>query len=165
MFHTQYERHDRKFSNVGSRVRPIYSPVYDKAGVLDLEETGCENLYESIQSHRDSVDIHKILDRFQNGDVTALNAVQGKFGDFTSLPKTYAEALNSVISAENTFNSLPVETRAKFNHSFSQFLASVGSPEWLTAMNIKVEAMAEPQVTTGEATPAAGDDVQKGDSK
>lgn len=141
-FRTQYDVHDRVPSQLGSRVKSVYSPVFDKNGVIDLEETGKENLYDYIQSHKDSVDIHKILDRFAQGDVQALSRVQGLSGDFTDMPKTYAEALNAVISAEQTFNSLPVDTRAKFGHSFSQFLAQTGTPAWLSAMGISVDSPA-----------------------
>uniref|UniRef100_A0AAU8B8I1 Internal scaffolding protein n=1 Tax=Dulem virus 104 TaxID=3145581 RepID=A0AAU8B8I1_9VIRU len=167
-FRTQFQPHDRVKANPGSAIKPVYSPIYDDNGVLDLEQTGQENLYDYIQSHKDSVDIHKILQRFQNGDVTALTKVQGMFGDFTEMPRTYAEALNSVIQAEHTFNSLPVETRAKFNHSFSQFLAKTGTEDWLSALGYKAADMAQaggtPPGASVKAPPAAGaQDAPKGD--
>lgn len=161
-FRTQFQSHDRVNANVGSRVKPVYSPVYDKNGVIDLEQTGSENLYDYIQSHKDSVDIHKILQRFENGDTVALAKVQGMYGDFTEVPRTYAEALNAIISAEQTFNSLPVETRAKFNHSFSQFLAQSGTVAWAEALGFKAEAApvaGEKPASASEATPAAGADA------
>ncbi len=151
-FRTQFMSHERVVARPGSRVKPVYSPVYDANGVLDLEQTGQENLYDYIQSHKDSVDIHKILQRFENGDVAALAKVQGMYGDFTDVPRTYAEALNAVISAETTFNGLPVEVRAKFNHSFSQFLAQAGSPQWLAAMGITADA----SPVAGSSAPASG---------
>lgn len=158
-FRTQFQPHSRVLARTGSRIKPVYSPVYDENGVIDLEQTGSENLYDYIQSHKDSVDIHKILQRFESGDVNALSRVQGFYGDFTEVPKTYAEALNAVISAETTFNSLPVETRAKFNHSFSQFLAQTGTAAWLEAMGIKAAAepvAGDPPASASEAVPAAG---------
>lgn len=163
MFRTQFTERVRVFSERGSGIKPVYAPVYDANGVLDLEQTGQENLYDYIQSHKDSVDIHKILQRFENGDVNALAKVQGMYGDFTEVPRTYAEALNAVISAEQTFSSLPVEIRAKFNHSFSQFLAQTGSSQWLEAMGVRAEASPKTGVTDpvvgGEAVPAAGADL------
>lgn len=154
-FRTQYQEHDRVFAAVGSRIKPVYSPVYDDNGVLDLEETGREDLYSYIQSHKDSVDIHKILQRYQNGDVAALSKVQGLYGDFVQMPKTYAEALNAVIQAEQTFNSLPVETRAKFNHSFSQFLAQSGSKAWAEALGLKADGVPVAADQAASATEAA----------
>ena len=159
-FRTQFQERRRVHAVCGSREKIVYSPVYDENGVLDLEPTGRENLYDYIQSHKDSVDIHKILQRFQQGDVSALTRVQGMYGDFTEMPKTYAEALNTVMSAEQQFNSLPVETRAKFGHSFSQWLAQLGSPQWLSAMDIKAESVPvagdlQP-ASASSAAPAAG---------
>ena len=113
-FNTQYERifdsgkKLRFTSNVGDREKDIYTPKYDENGVMYLEKTGKENLYDFIQSHKDSVDIHVLLQKYAEGDISVMSRVQGVYGDFTEMPKTYADALNSMISAENYFNSLPV---------------------------------------------------------
>lgn len=122
---------ERKYANAGSPVKTIYKPVFDKNGVMELEEAGEENLYDYIQSFRDSVDIHVILKRFANGEVDVLNRVQGAYGDFTVMPRTYAELLNRVNEGRQFFESLPVETREKFNHSFEQFMASMDAPDFL----------------------------------
>lgn len=166
-FRTQFQERKRVRAVCGSREKIVYSPVYDENGVLDLEPTGKENLYDYIQSHKDSVDIHKILQRFQQGDVSALTRVQGMYGDFTEMPKTYAEALNTMISAEQQFNSLPVETRAKFGHSFSQWLSQLGSPQWLQAMDIKAETVpvAAEAASASSAAHAAGAQNEGGNAE
>ena len=63
-----------------------------------------------------------------------LNRVQGFYGDITSMPSTFADALNIVRSSEEFFNSLPVEERAKFNHNFSEFLAAFDTPDNLARL-------------------------------
>lgn len=159
MFRTQFQPHERVLTNHGSRDKIVYGPVYDENGVLDLEVIGKEDFYGFIQSHKDSVDLKQILQRFANGDVSALSKVQGTYGDFTQFPSTYAEALNTMIQAEQTFQALPVETRAKFGHSFSQFLAQVGTPGWLSAMGMTAETVpvaGEQPASASEAEPAAG---------
>lgn len=145
MFETWRRSPKRFFSEVGSRIKDIYSPEFDKKGVMTLKVSGQENLYEFIQSHKDSVDIHKILERFERGDVSALQKFQGMYGDFSEFPKTYAELLNTVIEGEQTFNSLPLEVREKFGHSFHRWLATSGSAEWLSAMGLE-----EPTPTPNE---------------
>lgn len=140
MFETWRRPYRRFTSVVGSRIKAIYSPEFDKKGVMTLKVSGQENLYEFIQSHKDSVDIHKILERFERGDVSALQKAQGMYGDFSEFPKTYAELLNIVIEGEQTFNSLPLEVREKFGHSFHRWLATMGSAEWLSAMGLEVPA-------------------------
>lgn len=124
MWRTQYER-VRVRSNVGSPIHVIFSPEFDRNGTMHLIETGRENIYDFIQSHRDSVDIHVLMEKFQNGDASAFSRAQGSYGDFTTMPKTFADMLNIVIAGENYFNSLPVEERAKYGHSYEKFIASM----------------------------------------
>lgn len=156
MFKTQYQSHDRIHCEPGSGDKLIYSPYYTDDGRLELEVSGKENLYEYIQSHAEGVDIHVILSRFaQTGDPEILNRVQGFSLDATEMPKTYAEALNAMIHAETYFNSLPVDTRAKFDHSFQQFLASMDQPGFLTKLGIINAVVAEVQTTPAASAPAS----------
>ena len=122
-FETQFRAPVRVFSNPGCRETVTYSPVFDENGVMELVESGRENLYDYIQSFKESTDINVILKKYAAGDVSALAKSQGSFFDCTGMPRTYAEMLNSLISAENTFNSLPVEEREKFDFSFERWLA------------------------------------------
>lgn len=135
-FNTQYDSHERVFVNSGSPVKQLYAPFYDDQGRWHLEEAGTEDLYGYIQSHAMSVDIHVLLKQYQLGDKAVLQRVQGTYGDFTQVPKTFAEALNTMIAAEQYFLSLPVEARAQFNHNFNEFIASMDSPDWMTKAGI-----------------------------
>uniref|UniRef100_A0AAU8AVI8 Internal scaffolding protein n=1 Tax=Dulem virus 188 TaxID=3145665 RepID=A0AAU8AVI8_9VIRU len=129
-FRTQFTSHARVNANPGTREKVLYSPKFADDGSMELIEAGRENLYEYIQSHKESVDINVILKRFARGDVGALQRRQAMFGDFMDAPTSYAEALNSMIVAEQYFNSLPLETRAKFDHNFHRFLVSMDSPDF-----------------------------------
>ena len=122
VFKTQFHPHDRVAANGGSPIRILYSPKFDERGVMELVESGKENLYEFIQSHAESCDIHVILERFARGDVSALEKVQGVYGDFSNLPNSYADMLNLVRDAESAFMKMPVEERAKYGHSFERWL-------------------------------------------
>lgn len=157
-FVTQYDNHDRVFSDSGSREKIIYSPIFDKKGVMSLEPCGKENLYDFIQSHAESVDIHVLLRRYNDGDVSALSRMQGAYGDFTTMPQTFADALNTMISAENTFNSLPVETRAQFGHSFQRFLASFDNPDFVNSFMSSMSAPVNVQ-DNGHVSSDSGSDV------
>lgn len=141
---SQFTEPSRVFSNSGSPVKILYGSKYDEQGRLVLEEKGKENIYDFIQSFRDSVDIHVILARFQNGDTEALQKVQGFYGDFTEMPKNYAELLNTVNSGESFFNSLPVDVRSKFGHSFAEFMASVSDGSYLEKLGV-TPAKPEPE--------------------
>lgn len=136
MFRTQFDSHDRVHLNPGDRVKDVYSPFFDDRGVLSLEVSGQENLYQYIQSFKESTDIHVLLKRFVNGEADALSQAQGFYMDASDMPKTYMEVLNSVIAGENAFNSLPAEVKRQFNNSFSEWLASFESPDFLSKMGL-----------------------------
>lgn len=136
-FKTQYDARDRIKSNPGNPIKQLYSGSYNERGQVELKEDGTEDLYAFIQSFADSTDIHSILKRYQNGEVDVLEKVQGFYGDITEMPHTYAEALQRISDSEKVFMSLPVEVRAKFNHSFSEFLAASQEPDFLDRLGVK----------------------------
>lgn len=133
-FNTQYDKRAPVYQEPGSPIHLIYSPKYTDEGVLDLFVSGQENLYEMIQSHKESTDIHVLLDRFSNGETDVLERMQGFYGDITSMPKTYAEVLNAVIAGEETFSRLPIEIKNRFNNSFSEWLTSMDKPDFAEKM-------------------------------
>lgn len=147
VFNTQYDRRAPVYQEPGSRERLVYSPRYSDTGVLDLVVTGKENLYEYIQSHAQSVDIHYLLDRFVNGETDVLQRMQGFYGDVTSMPKTYAEVLNAVIAGEEAFSRLPVEIKQRFDNSFAVWMTSMESPDFAEKMGLEAEqSMTDSQV-------------------
>lgn len=135
-FKTQYSPHDRMHAHAGSPIKQLYGGRYDANGRVILEKKGTENLYDYIQSFKDSVDLNVILARFSNGDTEALNRAQGFYADVTDFPQNMAEALNRINQAEEMFKSLPLEVRQKFDCSFEQFLAQSGTEDWLDKMGI-----------------------------
>lgn len=145
-FRTQYQAHDRVHCDPGDPEKQLYSPVFDKRGIMHLEEAGKENLYDYIQSHADSVNIHIILKRFEQGDISVMQRVQGTYGDFTQFPTTFAGALNTLIAAEQYFDALPVDVRAKFGHNFAQFIASMDTEDFARSIGIDL-----PDPTLGSA--------------
>lgn len=124
-FKTQFRQPERFLSNPGSPVKILYGPEFDEKGRMNLVEKGRENLYDFIQSFKESVDIHVLLKRFANGETDVLSKIQGFYGDFSEFPRTYADLLNTVNEGEAFFNGLPVEVRSKFGHSFPVFMSAL----------------------------------------
>lgn len=124
-FETQFRKPERFLSNPGSPVKILYGPEFDEKGRMNLVEKGRENLYDFIQSFKESVDIHVLLKRFANGETDVLSKIQGFYGDFSEFPRTYADLLNTVNEGEAFFNGLPVEVRSKFGHSFPVFMSAL----------------------------------------
>ncbi|UPW41943.1 internal scaffolding protein [Dipodfec virus RodF1_63] len=117
-------------SCVGRANQDTYKMSVDDNGVRDLKKVGETDMYAQIQSYKDSCDVNYILQRFANGDQSALSKIQGVYGDFTSMPTTLAELSQRVVDAENLFYNLPVDVREQFDHSPSQFFASIGSDKF-----------------------------------
>lgn len=152
-FLTQFRKPERFHSNVGSPIRTTYSASYDDKGRIRLEESGTENLYDYIQSFAESCDIHVLLKRFSNGETDVLSRVQGFYADVTELPQTYADMLNRLNEGEAFFKELPVDVRSKFGHSYSEFLASIGTPEFFDAFGMsKPETPDDPVVEPDAVT-------------
>lgn len=139
-FRTQYDR-VQQISNSGERLASTYSPKVREDGVIDLVETGKVDLYEQIQSWRESCDIKVILQKYVNGDSSVLNQKVPLFGDFSDAPVSLADYYQRLIDAEAAFNRLPVETRAKFNHSSSEFFTSMGSDKFNEIMGINTDVI------------------------
>lgn len=137
VFKTQYDARDRIKSHPGNPIKQLYSGSYNERGQVELKEDGTEDLYAFIQSFAESTDIHAILKRYQNGEVDVLEKVQGFYGDITEMPHTYAEALQRIADSEKVFMSLPVDVRAKFGHSFSEFLAASQDTDFLDRLGVK----------------------------
>lgn len=140
----------------------LYAPQVAKDGTYELVESGRDDLYAAIQSHAESVDIHVILDRYARGDLAALSRVQGVYADVTGVPGTYAEMLNLVVAGEAQFNSLPLETRAKFDHSYAKWIAAMDNfSEWQKLMGIAQPDSAlnnqNPPPADAEVPPEGGD--------
>lgn len=133
-FESQFRPHRRVLTNVGSREKILYTARYDASGALELVEDGKENLYEYIQSHRDSVDIHVLLKRFQNGEKDVFERVQGFYGDVADIPNNFIDTLNAVLEAERIFAALPAEVRAKFNGNAKEFIASFSDPDKISSV-------------------------------
>lgn len=172
-FKTQYDSHDRIHLNPGNRIKIVYSSRYTDRGVLELYESDRENLYDYIQSHADSVDIHLLLKRFAAGETDVLSKAQGFYLDASGMPKTYAEVLNSVLAGEQAFDSLPADVKQRFGNSFSSWMSSFEDADFLEKMGLVSQTpdSASPGLSNAQVQDFSGvrvdpnSVIQGGDSK
>lgn len=134
---------EKYFTPLGNDEKIVYSPKVNDDGSIDLIQTGKEDWYGYIQSFKDSVDIHVILAKCVNGDMSALSAVQGFYGDFSKFPKTKPEMLQLMIDAERNFDKLPLEIRQKFDYDIYKFIAQMDTPEWFEKIGVKAKEIKE----------------------
>lgn len=130
-------------SECGSRFRPVYTPKLCEDGIIELIQTGVEDLQEIINADRDSCDMNLIIKRFTAGDMSALQRGNPVFMDLLGAPKTLAEAYELTTRAEKAFEGLPSEIRNRFDQNFYKFLSAAGTPEWIEML--KPEAEEKPQ--------------------
>lgn len=140
-------------TNPGQRLKLMRTSYYDDVGRIALKVIATEDLYDYIQSHRDSVDIHVLMARFRAGDTDALTRVQGFYGDITDSPTTYAGMLNSVLAGQHAFERLPVEVKERFHNSFSEWLAAMDSSDFAERMGYTSEEFSQ-RVSDVQPSPA-----------
>lgn len=144
-FHTIYNSNER-----GSYISPSGSPYVQKKvisvnkddGCEYLKEVGCYNLYERIQSHRESCDLNLILSELDplqvNGMLSTFtydDVLDSSFYDVSTLPKNPGEMLNLVKEGQQLFDGLPLEVRKEFNFSPNLFISSFGTDDFLKKIN------------------------------
>lgn len=122
-------------------------------GRYDLVEVGKSNLYDQIQSHKDSCDIYKLLERYQAGDVSALTKVAGQYMDITDAPHTLAEAFTFIGNAEKFFSKLPLFLREAYDHDPSKFISDLGTPRCNELLS-KAFSKADISVDASSVSPA-----------
>lgn len=132
MFRTMYDRDQIKPVHAvpGSPTKTEFQ-LRIKDNNEYLEPIGKTSLYDYIQSHADSVDIHKILERCALvDDYSLLNRMPAQFMDLTEMPSNLAEAHAMVVDARNMFDRMPVEIKEKYDNNFVEFIGSIGSAKF-----------------------------------
>lgn len=115
-------------SNCGSGLRQLYVPFFDDDGHLDIKESGIFDMQDQIDSNADYCDIQSLVSRFSAGDLTALNRRQGFFGDFTSCPESYRQAVDIINGFNSVFSNLTPEQRNGATSAF-EFLDKIKSTD------------------------------------
>lgn len=136
----------------GQRIVEQYKLSYDDDGTKELVVDGYVDVYEQIQSHADSVDIHKIIERCTaTGDMSELYKTKGFYGDLAMFPKTRAEALQMLAEAQNIWDKLPVSVKKKFDNNVDNFFSTAFTDEWTKKLEIEQsEPIKESEVKDNE---------------
>lgn len=127
-FRTLYDRESKGDhpSSCGCGVCPVYNYLpTGEEGCCRLVRVGEKNLQAEIDSWRDSVEIHSLLERYFDGDVLALERRQAQFVDITGLPDNVHGWHNAAVTAENVFDSLSDDVRHFYGDSLQTFLQDI----------------------------------------
>ena len=126
--------------NSGDRDKVSYIPHIESDGTLVLEPNGKIDTYSQIQAEKNSVDIHKLIERYQvTGDRSVFDRATGIYADVSAIPTNYADILNMRYRMESEFASLPAEYRAKFDNDINKYVAQYGSDVWFANLGMSVD--------------------------
>lgn len=150
-FKTWREDHPRVYTCSGSPVKVTYSGRYDDDGNLVLDEVGKDNVYETIQSYAESVDINNVIRRFTAGDTSALEQVQGIYMDATKTPKNMADLLNKINIARDKFDKLSPDVKELYGNDFARFICTF-DPLDLQSLTDIPQSVEKPVQTSNDTT-------------
>ena len=100
-------------SPIGDGTQFKYVERYED-GKRIFEKSGQEDIKAYIEASKEASLVSNIIKRFENGDIDALNARRGIYGDASLLPSTPQEAHNMLRYAAEKFNALPESVRSNF---------------------------------------------------
>lgn len=106
----------------GSPVKSLFVPYVNK-GHLDLKVSGDFNLQEQIEAESCLCDINYLIERFNLGDVDALNKRQSFFADITAYPGSYREAVDILKEGRSFYDTLSADEK-KLYGGFENFMNS-----------------------------------------
>lgn len=140
------------FTSSGDLFQPVYSPKLEKDGSISLTQVDRIDLKREINSHISECDMSAILASLAAGDSSVLCRRSPMFGDFTGVPSSYAELLDSVAKSRSFFEQLPVSVKEKYNNSLSEWLSVAGSSDWMSDLGFKAaDESNESEVSSDES--------------
>ena len=94
---------------------------YDKDAASNESGLHCEDASLAQQHFKDECDINTILQKFNITGLLPEQTLSPRYGDFTGIGD-YHTALNRVIAAQDEFDALPAQIRARFNNDPAQLI-------------------------------------------
>jgi len=94
---------------------------YDKDAASNESGLHCEDASLAQQHFKEECDINTILEKFNISGILPEQPLSPRYGDFTGIGD-YHTALNRVIAAQDEFEALPAQIRARFNNDPAQLI-------------------------------------------
>jgi len=94
---------------------------YDRDAATNESGLACEEPSLAQQHYKDECDINNILRQFNITGLLPESPLSPRYGDFTGIGD-YHTALNRVIAAQDEFEALPAQIRARFDNDPAQLI-------------------------------------------
>ena len=98
---------------------------YDTDAASNESGLACEEPSLAQQHFKDECDINTILERFNITGLVPQSPLSPRYGDFSGIGD-YHTALNRVIAAQDEFESLPAQIRARFENDPAKLIEFLG---------------------------------------
>jgi phage internal scaffolding protein len=138
------------------KLRAAYN--YDTDAASNESGLACEEPSLAQQHYKDECDINTILERFNVTGMLPQSPVSPQYGDFSGITD-YHSALNAVIAAQDQFDGLPAQIRARFENEpakLIEFLEDENNRQEAEELGIVAKAisgeMAQSTVTSLDVT-------------
>ncbi len=100
-------------------LRTMYN--YDTDAASNESGLACEEPTLAQQHYKDECDINTILEKFNVTGMLPQSPLSPRYGDFTGI-SDYHTALNRVFAAQDEFDALPAQIRARFQNDPAQLI-------------------------------------------
>jgi len=127
---------------------------YDLDAASNESGLACEEPSLAQQHFKDECDINMILEKFNVTGLLPQSPISPQYGDFTGIGD-YHTALNRVIAAQDEFDGLPAQIRARFENDpakLIEFLEDENNRPEAEKLGLVAKAAAE-VVEAAENTP------------
>jgi phage internal scaffolding protein len=94
---------------------------YDTDAASNESGLACEEPSLAQQHYKDECDINTILQKFNVTGLLPESPLSPRYGDFSGI-SDYHTALNRVIAAQDEFEALPAQIRARFGNDPAQLI-------------------------------------------
>jgi phage internal scaffolding protein len=118
---------------------------YDQDAASNESGLACEEPSLAQQHYKDECDINTILQKFNITGLLPQSPLSPRYGDFTGIGD-YHTALNRVIAAQDEFEALPAQIRARFDNdpaNLIEFLENSDNREEAEKLGLLEKATAE----------------------
>jgi phage internal scaffolding protein len=94
---------------------------YDRDAATNESGLACEEPSLAQQHFKEECDINTILQKFNISGLLPEQPLSPRYGDFTGIGD-YHTAMNRVIAAQDEFEALPAQIRARFDNDPAQLI-------------------------------------------
>ncbi len=99
---------------------------YDTDAASNESGLACEEPSLAQQHYKDECDINTILQKFNITGLLPQSPLSPRYGDFSGIGD-YHTALNRVIAAQDEFEGLPAQIRARFDNDPANLIEFLGN--------------------------------------